>query len=99
LAWIVTFALAVTEAFFAEVAVMTTGPVVAGAVYVVATPLAVLAGANDPQEPTGVQLQLTPSAVPVTVATICAVAFGARVAGGAVDMVTVTREELPQPEM
>jgi len=94
----VTFTLAVTEAFFSEVAVMTTGPIVAGAVYVVATPLAVLAGANDPQEPTGVQLQLTPSPVPVTVATICAVPLGARRAGGAVDMVTVTCDELPQPD-
>jgi hypothetical protein len=48
-----------------EVAVIVTAPLLPGtefgAVYVVATPLAVCVGLKEPQEPAGAQLQFTPS--------------------------------------
>ena len=71
-----------------EAAVIVTLPPVgaeAGAVKVVAAPLAVCAGLKVPQVPAGAQLQSTPAlAVSFeTVAAIVAVAFAARVVGGA----------------
>jgi hypothetical protein len=57
---------------------------VAGAVYVVATPLLVEDGLNEPQEPEGVQLQFTPAAAEslATFAVIIAVPPAARAVGG-----------------
>ena len=63
LALIVIVALADFVLSVTDVAVTVTEPpvgAVAGAVYVVAAPLAVAAGLNDPQEFAGVQVQLTP---------------------------------------
>src|SRR5579872_475137 len=56
-----------------------------GAVYVLAAPLAALAGLNDPHAPVGVQLQVTPPFVEsfVTVAPTKCEAVTAIVAGGA----------------
>jgi hypothetical protein len=72
----VTLTLAVTAEFLIDVAVITTLPTAdVGAVYVVATPLVVVMGLNEPQllfvfpEP-GAQLQVTPLLVPVIVAVI-----------------------------
>jgi hypothetical protein len=71
---IVTFTLAVTVAFFKDVAVIVTLPTaVGGAVYVVATPVVVVVGLNEPHvlaEFPGVQLHVTPAPVPVMVAVI-----------------------------
>jgi hypothetical protein len=70
----VTLTLADTAAFFNDVAVILTFPTaVGGAVYVVATPVVVVDGLNEPQvlaELPGEQLQVTPSPVPVIVAVI-----------------------------
>jgi hypothetical protein len=76
-----------------EVAVMTTCPpigIAAGAVYKVATPLAVCAGLKLPQAPAlpQVAVQSTPVVSPATFATSVADDVSVNVAGGAVDMVT-----------
>ena len=65
-----------------------------GAVYMVAAPLAVLAGLKEPQEFTGVQLHFTPAVSPVTVAVTLAVAEVRITAGGACEIVTVIRGRL-----
>jgi hypothetical protein len=76
-----------------EVAVMTTSPpvgIAAGAVYKVATPLAVCAGLKLPQALAlpQVAVQSTPVVSPVTFATSVADDVSASVVGGAADMVT-----------
>jgi len=67
-------------------AVMVTFAPLLGGVYVVAVPLGVVVGLNDPQDPAGVQLQLTPAfaASLVTAATGLAVDPCATTLGGAV---------------
>jgi hypothetical protein len=73
-------ALAVFVVSLTDVAVTTTEPAAPGAVYVVAVPLAVAVGLNEPQEDAGVQLQVTPFAAEslLTVAVIASVALGLR---------------------
>jgi hypothetical protein len=77
---------------------------VAGAVYEVVTPLAVLAGLKEPQAPVGVQVQVTP-AESLTAAAMLAVAVTAMVPGGAGWRVTeitgggvMAGVELPPPQ-
>jgi hypothetical protein len=52
-----------TEGFVTDVAIIVTDPpvgAVVGAVYTLSAPLAVCAGLNDPHDPAGVQLHVTP---------------------------------------
>ena len=90
-ALMVTFAETVVDGLAVQIAVMVTLPAAAGAVKVVAAPLAVCAGLKLPQLPVGEQLQSTPSFEEsfVTVATILAVAPVLRDVGGAVVNATV----------
>ncbi|HLJ15620.1 MAG TPA: hypothetical protein VKV15_14060 [Bryobacteraceae bacterium] len=95
---------AVVEWLVVEAAVIVTLPAEAGAVKVVAAPLAVCAGLKDPQDPAGAQLQSTPAfAVSLeTVADMLAVALAARVVGGAWVKAMVTPpvewgEDEPEP--
>jgi hypothetical protein len=68
-------------------------------VYVVAAPLAVCAGVNDPQQALGVQLQVTPLFAKSfdTVATTLAMPFVCIEVGGAVVIATEIVFKAPPP--
>ena len=78
-----------------EVAMMVTDPplgTATGAVYIVAAPLAVFVGLNEPHDPDGVQLQFTPPAAEsfVTFAVIEAVPPAVNELGGEPDAAKLT---------
>ena|ERR1700693_5677668 len=100
-----TFAVANAAVFVTDVAVMTTGPTaVGGGKYMVAVPLGVVPGLNEPQvlaELPGVQLHVTPAfrESPETVAvTGTEAAPGVKIPGGGWLMLTSMKLlELPHP--
>lgn len=80
--WLFDFVVSVTDV--AVIATLPPGGTVAGDVYTVVVPLAVLDRLNNPHEPLGMQLQVTPAFAEsfVITAEMLAVADRARLAGG-----------------